>query len=185
MVLLRSRQSQNKITMTKHLNTQKGFTLIELLMVIAIIGVMSAFFATNFATARNKATDAVRKSNLAQLQKALDLYYNTNATFPTTGGLWYGLADNATTGFKDLSGANGYIPNLAPTFLLKLPVDPSGDTSEWSGILYRSDGENYVILAHENGPKSFPSEGEPFYDPLRPTTAWKVTNNDPATEKWE
>lgn len=33
--------------------------------------------------------------------------------------------------------------------------------------------------------KSFPSEGEPFYDPLRPTTAWKVTNNDPATEKWE
>lgn len=184
MALLRSHQSQNKITMTKDLKTQKGFTLIELLIVMAIIGILSGFFVTNFVTARNKTTDAVRKSNLAQLQKALDLYYNTNATFPTTGGLWYGLADNATPGFKDLSGANGYIPNLAPTYLLKLPVDPSGDTSGWSGFLYRSDGTDYKILVHENGPKSFPAADDHFYDPARPTTAWKVTNNDTATAAW-
>ena len=94
-VLQKSHQSQNKITMTKDLKTQKGFTLIELLIVMAIIGILSGFFVTNFVTARNKTTDAVRKSNLAQLQKALD-----------------------------------------------------------------------------------------FYDPARPTTAWKVTNNDAATAAW-
>jgi len=184
MALQQSPQSLNKIKATQHHNPQSGFTLIELLIVFAIIGVMSAFFATNFITAKNKATDAVRKSNLAQLQKALDLYYNTNYSYPTTGGSWYGLADNATGGFKELSGTNGYIPNLAPTYLLKLPVDPSGDTSEWSGFLYRSDGNNYKILVHENGPKSFPPAGDHFYDPARPTTAWKVTNNDTATAAW-
>lgn len=169
---------QNTLTHHQH---QTGFTLVEVLIVMAIIGIMSSFFITNYTSARNKATDAKRRADMSQVKKALELYYNTYGEYPTTNGSWYGLAEQGTDGFKNTSGANGYIPNLAPTFVSQLPQDPSGDVSEWSGYLYKSDGNNYKFLSHTNGPKSFPEVGNEFYDPARPTEAWKVSNNDSAT----
>jgi general secretion pathway protein G len=53
---------------------KKGFTLIELLVVIAIIGMLSALLVPNFMGARERARDAQRKSDLKQIQKALEMY---------------------------------------------------------------------------------------------------------------
>jgi len=55
-----------------------GFTLIELLVVIAIIGVLTALVLSNFNSARDRARDAQRKSDLDQIKKALMMYYNDN-----------------------------------------------------------------------------------------------------------
>lgn len=52
----------------------KGFTLVELLIVIAIITMMIAILTPNFMEARIRARDAQRKSDLGQIQKALELY---------------------------------------------------------------------------------------------------------------
>jgi len=52
----------------------EGFTLIELLVVIAIIGTLSALFLPNFMSARERARDSQRKSDLRQIQKAIELY---------------------------------------------------------------------------------------------------------------
>ncbi len=54
---------------------KKGFTLIELLVVIAIIGILSALFLPNYMSARERARDSQRKSDLKQIQKAFQLYY--------------------------------------------------------------------------------------------------------------
>jgi general secretion pathway protein G len=54
--------------------TSKGFTLIELLVVIAIIGTLSALLLPNFMGARERARDTQRKSDVKQIQKALELY---------------------------------------------------------------------------------------------------------------
>jgi general secretion pathway protein G len=51
-----------------------GFTLIELLVVIAIIGTLSALLLPNFMSARERARDTQRKSDIKQIQKALELY---------------------------------------------------------------------------------------------------------------
>ncbi|PIU36636.1 prepilin-type cleavage/methylation domain-containing protein, partial [Candidatus Roizmanbacteria bacterium CG07_land_8_20_14_0_80_34_15] len=51
-----------------------GFTLIELLVVIAIIGSLSALFLPNFMAARERARDTQRKSDLRQIQKALEMH---------------------------------------------------------------------------------------------------------------
>ena len=62
----------------------KGFTLVELLIVIAIIGVLSALLMANFIGVRQRARDAQRKSDLRQMQSALELYRSDLGLYPTT-----------------------------------------------------------------------------------------------------
>jgi len=171
---------------------QRGFTLIEILVVVAIIGIITAVVMVSLSTARSKGRDARRKADLAQLQKALELYETDDhpTNYPTTGGNcqsgtnWGGIADNANSNYKQLSGANGWIPNLAPAYISQLPVDPKALTTGWSGYLYCSDGISYKLLAHDTGPESFPNSTEPFYDPVRPTWAWMVCVGQTACETW-
>jgi len=51
-----------------------GFTLIELLVVMVIIGLLSGLILPNLMSARERARDARRKSDLEQIQRALELY---------------------------------------------------------------------------------------------------------------
>ncbi|MBU6321765.1 MAG: type II secretion system protein [Patescibacteria group bacterium] len=100
----------------------RGFTLIELLVVIAIIGLLSSIVLASLNTARAKARDAKRMSDLHQLQTALELYASVNNGYPVTNA-WWGVC--SSFGSHALTGSNGYIPNLAPTYIPTLPVDPA------------------------------------------------------------
>ena len=55
-------------------NNKKGFTLIELLVVIAIIGLLSTLAVVSLNSARVKARDARRMSDLKQISTAMELY---------------------------------------------------------------------------------------------------------------
>lgn len=89
-------------------NFRRGFTLVELLVVIGLIGVLASitFAVINPLTQFQKARDAGRKNDLANIQKALELFYNDNNRYPTTteipwGALWSNYMQRVP---KDTSG---------------------------------------------------------------------------------
>ncbi|PIW74860.1 MAG: hypothetical protein CO003_00400 [Candidatus Portnoybacteria bacterium CG_4_8_14_3_um_filter_44_15] len=159
-----------------------GFTLIELLVVISIIGLLASIVLVSVNSARVKARDARRMSDLKQLQLALEMYYDSNNAYPSTGGSWWGVCVNG--GSRTTSGANAYIPGLTPDYMSVLPIDPLDNRTGWSGYLYRSTGAIYKLLDHAIGPESFPSADQPFYDPVRPTWAWMLCSEEPACSSW-
>lgn len=110
-----------------NLKSRKGFTLIELLIVVAIIGVLATLLMANFVGVRQRARDAQRKSDLRQIQSALEIYrsdqtsYPASAQFPSCGGT---LAAGSPTS----------------TYMQKVPCDPSGTTYYNGGKYYYSSG---------------------------------------------
>ena len=67
-------------------NKKSGFTLIELLVVIAIIGILSSVVLASLNSARRKSRDARRVSDIKQLQLALELYFDSNGSYPAQAG---------------------------------------------------------------------------------------------------
>ena len=78
--------------MKMRLKNKKGFTLIELLVVVAIIGILSSVVLASLNTARAKARDTKRISDMQQIQTALELYYSNHGDYPPSSpggtGCW-------------------------------------------------------------------------------------------------
>ena len=70
-----------KTTRTK---ITKGFTLIELLVVIAIIGILSAVVMSSLNSARIKARDTRRLSDINLIKLAVELYRDAYNQYPVT-----------------------------------------------------------------------------------------------------
>jgi len=99
--------------MDKNKKKSYGFTLIELLVVIAIIGLLSSIVMASLNSAKIKARDAQRISDLKQIRLALELYYNNNNAYP--------LSASWTRSY--LAKWNTLQTYLAP-YIAKLPKDP-------------------------------------------------------------
>jgi prepilin-type N-terminal cleavage/methylation domain-containing protein len=61
-----------------------GFTLVELLVVIAIIGILASVVLVSLNSARGKARDARRVSDLHQISLAMENYYDANSAYPNS-----------------------------------------------------------------------------------------------------
>ena len=59
------------------MKNKNSFTLIELLVVIAVLAGLMALLVPNYMEVRKKARDVRRKSDLRSIQKALELYKQT------------------------------------------------------------------------------------------------------------
>ncbi len=129
------------------LQSEKGFTLIELLIVIAIIGILSAFLTTNYITVRQRARDAQRKADLRQVQAALEQYRADQQAYPASGinNFYLGSAACPTPG-----PFNFTVSGTTYTYMTAVPCDPSG-TGYYEGgnYYYRSNSSNttYVLVA--------------------------------------
>lgn len=129
--------------MIKKLNKKfaKGFTLVELLIVIAIVGILTAIMITNFSQTKAKSRDGKRISDIANIQLAIDLFFDRCNGFPTdtNNGIFNG--SNAIT-FPYQCPGQATI-NLS-NYISSIPKDPNG-----SGYLYVASGANvdYILRA--------------------------------------
>ncbi|MBU1255307.1 prepilin-type N-terminal cleavage/methylation domain-containing protein, partial [Patescibacteria group bacterium] len=96
---------------------ERGFTLIELLVVIAIIGILATIVLVSLNTARQKARDVRRISDLRQVALALEMYYDDNSAYPGVA------ASNQWTVMDTAIEAGGYITSV--------PTDPSTGTYQY------------------------------------------------------
>lgn len=72
-----------------HSRQLAGFTLLELLVVISIIAIMVTMGVTSFSTAQKKGRDAKRKSDIKEVQQALEQYYSIcNFNYPVPTGFY-------------------------------------------------------------------------------------------------
>lgn len=126
------------------MNKSRGFTLIELLVVIAIIGLLASVVMASLNSARGKALDAKRASEMKSIQTALELYYMANNSYPNPGWGWRSQCPS-WGGYA----ANQVIPGLVPTYLGTFPTDSQMNTStNTCCYLYLSNGTDYTLLNH-------------------------------------
>lgn len=115
--------------------SNKGFTLIELLVVIAIIGLLASVIMASLSTARSKARDTRRLSDMEQIQIALELYLSDNGQYPNGASECSGWDSSLNP-----VGSPAFIAPLAPTYINPVPLEVIYDSNCLSGYLYNRYG---------------------------------------------
>lgn len=133
----------------------RGFTLIEILVVLAIISILSAVLYANFGEARLSSKNQAMRSELKEVQLALELYKAQYGRYPDAQDITVsGCKDNAgnidTSSSIDCNIAvNPYIIGLTPDFIADLPSHAESGNPACE-ILYRVDDSNadrYKLIA--------------------------------------
>lgn len=136
----------------KNVHSRIGFTLIEIMVVIAIISILASVLYVNFNNAREASRDQVRKTDLKQLQLAIELYKAQNGRYPAAGcsaAAWAGSGPVNTAGY---TSCDEWIVGLVPEFIAELPADPTDESENNQGFFYRTDsaGSMYKIKVYQS-----------------------------------
>ncbi|MBI4086602.1 prepilin-type N-terminal cleavage/methylation domain-containing protein [Candidatus Kaiserbacteria bacterium] len=140
---------------------RSGFTLIELLVVISIIGLLASIVMASLNSARVKARDARRKSDLREIALALELFYDANGSYISTGATdvnnEYNTLDSAVLGGGGTYDWHRLDGLVTGGYISVLPVDPvNKDIGPWCWVrpdgglkdyiyTYTSDGQHYIL----------------------------------------
>ncbi|MDB5254791.1 MAG: fimbrial protein pilin [Candidatus Nomurabacteria bacterium] len=147
---------------------QQGFTLIELLVVIAIIGILASVILASLNSARLKARDAKRMSDLHEIQIALESYYNDNGFYPPCNVSGQDACTTTGGSYPPMSAML-----IVPQYISSISNDPTNIATQYGyyytrgfkitgpGITYVQTGSkgDYILGTRLENPKGGPFPG--------------------------
>ncbi len=116
----------------------KGFSLIELLIVITIIGILAVVFLPKITSGPERARDAKRISDVADIANAIEMYKQDIGNYPIKGAI---------------ANAEDFLPGVIGDYFDSglVPEDPiDAQYYEYTGSRF---GLHFAILAHVENPK--------------------------------
>lgn len=156
----------------------RGFTIVELLIVIVVIGILAAITLVAFNGIRDRAAFAQEKSDMAAINKLIQMYHADNGSYPDTGGnaSWRGWSQSTTN----------FVPGIVPKYASSLPQRPAGGHTNES-YLYTSNGTDYKLIRHSQDGSAFglpavQRQNNPLMDPQRVNRSWGYWS--PGAENW-
>lgn len=128
---------------------QYGFTIVELLIVIVVVAILAAISIVAYNGIQERARFSSMRSDLASLNKAIQLYHADNGVYPVTpvGGSTSGpgCQANQWCGWDQSTGED-FIPGIVPDYISSTPQLPTTNTGS-DTYLYRSeDGIDYKLV---------------------------------------
>ena len=123
---MRIQNSELRIKNSRMLRHSGGFTLVELLVVVAIIGMLAGLVVANVGSARSKARDAARQSDLRTLQTAIELAYASTGMLPGLSPAGQGAGTTFASNVANIN-PDQWIPDLVPNYVSHVPLDPKND----------------------------------------------------------
>jgi prepilin-type N-terminal cleavage/methylation domain-containing protein len=118
---------------------RKGFTLVELLIVIAILSILSTLGVSNFQSARIKARDIARKSDLATIAKSLEAYVNDHRSYPLSNS-----SNKIICNSPNICDWGAPFSDGTTLYTSTLPREAK-TTQQY---IYVSDGQSFSLYAH-------------------------------------
>jgi len=112
-------------------DSQDGFTLVELMIATSVLAILVVIGlgALNPLGQFRKTRDSRRKSDLAQIKRALLMYHNDNGQYPATGSL---------------PSAGSIFESANLIYMKTMPGDPSGGDYSYDQT---AGGQDYCLRA--------------------------------------
>jgi type II secretion system protein G len=117
-------------------SSRSAFTLVEILVVMAIIGILATLGTSSFLSARLRARDAERKSDIGQIQRSLELYYNDYTAYPDE-------ADFSPL----LSSGNEFRDDNDTLYMSAVPTDPRTPAYIYVYDVDETDNQKFRLFA--------------------------------------
>lgn len=144
--------------------TTSGFTIVELLIVIVVIGILAAITIVAYNGIQQRGRDAQRSSDIASIQKALELYHIDNGGYPTCSNTTYQVGGVRASCY---SGDANFIAALSPKYIATVPKDPTNvgesrylyvfGSKKLTDVTYSASmDDNYILFT------SLESKGGPY-----------------------
>lgn len=129
----------------KLFNQESGFTMIELLISIGVLSILAVFAlaAINPIDQFKKARDSQRKSDLAQIQRVLEQYYQDWGHYPPSNAS-YQITDEKTSPATAIvwGGSSGWTP-----YMDLVPKDPDSNRTYMYYSPSSSSYQQYYLYA--------------------------------------
>lgn len=140
---------------------KKGFTLIELLVVISVMGILATVGLNTFPGAIAKARDSQRVDDARKIIAAVHSFFTDKDKYPPTS------SGACNPGWCDSRGGTSWIPDLVPSYLPNVPVDPKNTTPPNLVYYYTTDGDDYCLQVSQerdaSTSRNYRSNQNPWY----------------------